>query len=113
VVRSSNYALYGDMSARVIEVLRQFTPELEIYSIDEAFLGLAGVGSRLEAHPRQLRATVLQWTGIPVSVGIAPTKTLVNLPPYASASAACCDPPPACPVAPDPRAGRGPPPRSS
>ena len=76
IVRSSNYTLYGDMSARVMSVLSQFTPDLEIYSIDEAFLGLQGFGARLESHARALRAAVLQWTGIPVSVGIAPTKTL-------------------------------------
>lgn len=78
VVRSSNYTLYGDMSARVMRVLSDFTPDLEIYSIDEAFLGFAGFESRLEAHARQLRATALQWTGIPVSVGIAATKTLAK-----------------------------------
>ena len=79
IVRSSNYTLYGDMSARVMRVLAGFTPDLEIYSIDEAFLGLAGFDERLEAHARELRATVLQWTGIPVSVGIAPTKTLAKV----------------------------------
>ncbi len=79
VVRSSNYTLYGDLSARVMRVLSDFTPELEVYSIDEAFLGLGGFEGRLEAHARQLRATVLQWTGIPVSVGIAPTKTLAKV----------------------------------
>ena len=79
IVRSSNYALYGDMSARVAEILRRFTPSLEIYSIDEAFLDLDGFGARLDGHARDLRATVLQWTGIPVSVGIAPTKTLAKL----------------------------------
>src|SRR5260370_12489444 len=79
VVRSSNYTLYGDMSARVRSVLSRFTPDLEIYSIDEAFLGLGGFGPRLESHARALRAAVLQWTGIPVSVGIAPTKTLAKV----------------------------------
>ena len=78
-VRSSNYTLYGDMSARVMNVLSRFTPDLEVYSIDEAFLGMAGFEARLEDHARDLRATVLQWTGIPVSVGIAPTKTLAKL----------------------------------
>jgi DNA polymerase V len=78
VVCSSNYTLYGDLSARVMTVLRTFTPELEVYSIDEAFLNLDGFDDRLENHARQLRATVLQWTGIPVSVGIAPTKTLAK-----------------------------------
>jgi DNA polymerase V len=79
IVRSSNYALYGDMSARVMKVLSDFTPDLEIYSIDEAFLGMAGFGARLECQARSLRAAVLQWTGIPVSVGIAPTKTLAKV----------------------------------
>jgi DNA polymerase V len=80
VVRSSNYTLYGDMSRRVMEVLSRFTPEqLEIYSIDEAFLGMGGLGTRLELQARALRAAVLQWTGIPVSIGIAPTKTLAKV----------------------------------
>lgn len=79
IVRSSNYTLYGDLSARVMTVLRNFTPNLEVYSIDEAFLGLEGFEQRLEPHARQLRATVLQWTGIPVSVGVAPTKTLAKV----------------------------------
>src|ERR1041385_6267474 len=76
--RSSNYTLYGDMSARVMKVLRNFTPRLEVYSIDEAFLSLSGFEGRLEAHARDLRRTVMQWTGIPVSVGIAPTKILAK-----------------------------------
>jgi DNA polymerase V len=79
IVRSSNYTLYGDMSARVMGTLARFTPDLEIYSIDEAFLSFAGFETRLEAHARELRRTVQQWTGIPVSVGIAPTKTLAKV----------------------------------
>jgi DNA polymerase V len=79
IVRSSNYTLYGDMSSRVMSVLSGFTPDLEIYSIDEAFLGMSGFGASLESHARALRAAVLQWTGIPVSVGIAPTKTLAKI----------------------------------
>lgn len=79
VVRSSNYTLYGDMSARVMKTLAGFTPDVEIYSIDEAFLGLSGFEQRLESHARGLREKVLQWTGIPVSVGIAPTKTLAKI----------------------------------
>jgi DNA polymerase V len=81
-VRSSNYSVYGDMSRRVMTVLGQFTPDLEIYSIDEAFLGLQGFGERLESHARALRAAVLQWTGIPVSVGIGQTKTLAKVANY-------------------------------
>jgi DNA polymerase V len=79
VIRSSNYTLYGDMSARVMQVLSNFTPNLEIYSIDEAFLGLHGFETHLAPHAAELRRTVLQWTGIPVSVGIAPTKTLAKV----------------------------------
>lgn len=79
VVRSSNYTLYGDMSGRVMRTLQNFTPDLEIYSIDEAFLSLAGFEGRLDTHARELRQTVLQWTGIPVSVGIAPTKLLAKV----------------------------------
>jgi DNA polymerase V len=78
VVRSSNYTLYGDMSSRVMRTLSDFTPDLEIYSIDEAFLCLAGFENRLTEHALNLRSTVLQWTGIPVSVGIAPTKLLAK-----------------------------------
>jgi DNA polymerase V len=62
-----------------MRTLAGFTPDLEIYSIDEAFLGLAGFELRLESHARDLRRTVLQWTGIPVSVGIASTKTLAKV----------------------------------
>jgi DNA polymerase V len=78
-MRSSNYTLYGDMSGRVMRILADFTPELELYSIDEAFLGFGGFETRLEAHGRALRQRVLQWTGIPVSVGIAATKTLAKV----------------------------------
>lgn len=79
IVRSSNYTLYGDLSARVMKVLGEFTPDLEVYSIDEAFLSFEGFERRLEPHARELRRTTLQWTGIPVSVGIAPTKTLAKV----------------------------------
>jgi DNA polymerase V len=79
IVRSSNYTLYGDMSGRVMRTLANFTPDLDIYSIDEAFLNLAGFETRLDSHARELRKTVLQWTGIPVSVGIAPTKLLAKV----------------------------------
>jgi len=79
-VYSSNYALYGDMSRRVIEVLSQFTPDVEIYSIDEAFLDLSGFGTTdLSDYGRTIKSTVLKWTGIPVSVGIAQTKTLCKI----------------------------------
>ena len=79
-VFSSNYTLYGDLSQRVMETLAQFCPDSEIYSIDEAFLNLSGFTSRnLTEYGRTIRATVKQWTGIPVSVGIAETKTLAKI----------------------------------
>ncbi|MFQ4139183.1 Y-family DNA polymerase [Nodosilinea sp. PGN35] len=76
-VFSSNYALYGDLSRRVMAVLGQFSPEVEVYSIDEAFLGLAGQAHEIVAH--HMRLMVKQWTGIPVSVGVATTKTLAKI----------------------------------
>jgi DNA polymerase V len=80
VMLSSNYALYGDMSARVMNVLATFAPAVEVYSIDECFLELDGMPQPdLTDWARQLRVTVRQWTGIPVSVGIGPTKTLAKL----------------------------------
>ncbi|MFC1799131.1 Y-family DNA polymerase [Thermodesulfobacteriota bacterium] len=79
-VLSSNYALYGDMSRRVMETLALFAPDMEIYSIDEAFLDLSRFRHHdLTAYGRQIRATVRKWTGIPVSVGIARTKTLAKI----------------------------------
>jgi DNA polymerase V len=79
-VFSSNYRLYGDLSQRVMETLEQFSPDLEIYSIDEAFLSLTGFERRnLTDYGRAIRRTVKQWTGLPVSVGIAETKTLAKL----------------------------------
>lgn len=77
VVLSSNYALYGDMSARVMETLRPNVPAMEVYSIDEAFLALEGWQG--VEFARELRARVRQWTGIPVSIGIGPTKTLAKI----------------------------------
>jgi len=78
-IYSSNYALYGDMSARVMTVLKAFTPDIEVYSIDEAFLGLEGFQNyNLEDHARTIHQAVRRWTGIPVSIGIGPTKTLAK-----------------------------------
>ncbi|HEY8344157.1 MAG TPA: Y-family DNA polymerase [Bacillota bacterium] len=78
-VFSSNYALYGDLSHRVMSTLDRFTPELEIYSIDEAFLNLSGLPVDLEEYAREIRATVLKYIGIPVSVGVGPTKVLAKV----------------------------------
>lgn len=79
VVLSSNYALYGDMSARLMALLTDCTPQLEVYSIDEAFLGLTGSPERLHAQGAAIRARVRRWLGLPVCLGIAPTKTLAKV----------------------------------
>lgn len=77
---SSNYPLYADMSNRVMSILRDFSPDQEIYSIDESFLDLSAFKQRnLVAYGQQMRNRILQWTGLPVSVGIASTKTLAKL----------------------------------
>lgn len=78
VVFSSNYALYGDMSERVMTVIEGLVPTVEVYSIDESFADLTGVPD-VEALGRRIRAQVLASTGIPVGVGIAGTKTLAKL----------------------------------
>jgi DNA polymerase V len=79
-VFSANPVLYKDMSRRVIQTIQHFSPEVEQYSIDEAFLGLHGfTKADLGDYGQKIRATVKQWTGIPVSVGIAKTKTLAKL----------------------------------
>ena len=77
IVFSSNYSLYGDISRRVMKTLRQFSPQIEIYSIDEAFLNLSSIKDEdLLEYGNRVRETVLKWTGIPTSIGIATTKTL-------------------------------------
>ncbi|WKN31004.1 Y-family DNA polymerase [Porifericola rhodea] len=81
-VYSSNYALYGDMSKRVMDTLRSFSPDIEVYSIDEAFLNVSGLDRQYGSWERlghQLRTKVRQWTGVPTRVGIAPTKTLTKI----------------------------------
>lgn len=79
-VFSSNYALYGDISARIMRILEQHCPQVEQYSIDEAFVRLDGAQA-LQASEiaRQLRATIARWTGISVSIGVAPTRTLAKI----------------------------------
>lgn len=80
VALSSNYALYADMSQRMMSVLATYSPDQEIYSIDECFLGLDGFAHYdLLAHAQAMRRQVRQWVGIPVCVGMAPTKTLAKL----------------------------------
>lgn len=80
IVRSSNYTLYGDLSRRVMSILASEVPEIEIYSIDEAFLALDGMDeTRLPALFSRLVRRIRQWTGIPVSIGFASTKTLAKV----------------------------------
>ena len=74
---SSNYALYGDLSRRVMRVLKTFSTNIEIYSIDEAFIDLSFLKEEdVENYGKEIRNKVLKWTGIPTSVGISTTKTL-------------------------------------
>ena len=76
-VFSSNYSLYGDLSRRVMRTLKRFNSDIEIYSIDEAFMDLSNFPDKeVEEVGKEIRATVLKWTGIPTSIGIAKTKTL-------------------------------------
>lgn len=79
VALSANFELYGDMSNRMMTLAAGYAPRQEIYSIDECFLDFAGVRGNLSRVGRELRAQVLQWTGLPTSVGFATTKTLAKL----------------------------------
>ena len=80
IAYSSNYALYADMSNRVMSILSMFSPEQEIYSIDECFLDLTGFKRHCHIdYGRKIRKRIRQWTGLPVCVGIGPTKTLAKL----------------------------------
>lgn len=76
---SSNYELYANMSNRFMTTLRQFAPRQEVYSIDESFLDLTGINRDLVAYGKQIKDTVMQWTGLPICVGVANTKTLAKL----------------------------------
>jgi DNA polymerase V len=77
---SANFPLYGDLSERVMNTLREFAPAVEVYSIDEAFFDLSSLKpGALVTFCHELRATIRQWTGIPVSIGVGPTKTLAKL----------------------------------
>ena len=79
-VFSSNFPLYGDMSSRVMSIVSKFTPNIEIYSIDEAFLKFEGFENYdLESYCQEIKHMVLKWTGIPISIGIAPTKALAKV----------------------------------
>lgn len=80
IALSSNYALYGDLSARVMSILSTFSPKQEVYSIDECFLDLDGFDPKsLMTYGQTIRNTIRQHVGIPVCVGIADTKTLAKL----------------------------------
>lgn len=79
IVFSSNYTLYGDLSNRMMKVLSNFSPEIEVYSIDEAFLNLQGFRCNLTEYATTIKATVYKNIGIPVGVGIAITKTLAKI----------------------------------
>ena len=74
---SSNYALYGDISRRVMKTLKSFSDKIEIYSIDEAFIDLSHIDEKdVENYAKKIRKRILRWTGIPTSIGISNTKTL-------------------------------------
>ncbi len=76
---ASHYELYANMSNRFIATLKTFTPNLEVYSIDECFLDLTGMKRDLVAYGQEIKRTVKQWTGLPICVGIGHTKTLAKL----------------------------------
>lgn len=78
-VYSANFALYGDMSRRVMSILSTYTPKQEVYSVDECFLDLSGIEANLKDYGLQMKDHVGSHTGIPISVGIAPTKTLAKI----------------------------------
>ena len=81
---SSNYELYGDISSRIMSILEELAPKVEIYSIDEAFLDLTGIANciDLEEFGRVCQKKIMQCTGMPVRVGIGPTKTLAKVASY-------------------------------
>jgi len=80
VVRSSNYALYGDLSVRIMSILRSVSPKLEVYSIDEAFMIMEGMDvAQVKAISSDLVKRIRQWIGVPVSIGVASTKTLSKI----------------------------------
>ncbi len=79
-VFSSNYSLYGDLSTRVMSILNQFSPEVEVYSIDEAFFKLDHIkNEELEEYAKQIKDTIEKWVGVSVSIEIAPTKSLAKM----------------------------------
>ena len=79
IVFSSIFTLYADMSRRVMNIISEFAPSIEVYSIDEAFIELTNMNVDYESYVRQMRKVILQYTGIPVSIGVASTKTLTKV----------------------------------
>lgn len=79
VAKSSNYALYADMSDRVVQVLRGYAPLMHVYSIDECFLDMTSLPYDLTEYGQKIKTHILEWVGLPVCVGIAPTMTLAKL----------------------------------
>jgi DNA polymerase V len=79
IALSSNYELYADMSNRFMETLRQFSPRIEVYSIDESFLDMTGINRNLNEYGQTIKNTVKQWTGLPICVGFGNSKTLAKL----------------------------------
>ena len=79
VVFSSNYELYANMSNRFMQTLQQFSPRVEVYSIDESFLDMTGMKHNLTKYGQEIKQTVKQWTGLPICVGFGSSKTLAKL----------------------------------
>jgi DNA polymerase V len=79
VAFSSNYELYGAMSNRFVQTLHQFSPNVEVYSIDESFLDMTGMDCDLTAYGQEIKSTVKQWTGLPICIGFGHSKTLAKL----------------------------------
>ncbi len=79
IALSSNYELYADMSNRFVQVLSQFTPRIEVYSIDESFLDMTGINKNLTDYGQEIKNTVKQWIGLPICVGLGHSKTLAKL----------------------------------
>jgi DNA polymerase V len=77
IIRSANFGLYGDISGRIVTILRDLFPRVEVYSIDESFVTFDSIKDR-ERAAREARARILKWTGIPCCVGVGPTKTLAK-----------------------------------
>ncbi len=82
---SGNFELYGDMSKRITSILSTITPAVEVYSVDESFLDLSKLDiANYTTWAKMVRARILQWTGIPVSIGIAPSKTMAIIPTFSA-----------------------------